>query len=465
MLFKEKIFREYDIRGEAGVDFDEEFAFALGAVLARRIGAGKTMGVGFDCRSSSPGLRDHFCAGAMKAGCQVFDCGMGPTPQLYHSVVTQGFDGGVQITASHNPGPDNGFKMMVGKSTLSGDKIRTLKAEVEDFIRSGDFESFFQDFDAGTKCEEFAARENYLKDLIEKSKDRVNSARKLKVVVDGGNGVGGLVGPDLLRELGCEVVELYCEPDGTFPNHHPDPTVVENLKDLAKLVKKEKADFGIAWDGDADRIGVVDEKGTPVFGDMLLTIYGRALLAEVDKPIIIGDVKCSDVMFQDLSSKGAETVMSKTGHSLIKAKLKELSAHLAGEMSGHMFFAHRYYGFDDALHAAARLVEIHSNQEGLFSDLLSDLPKVYSTPEIRLDCPEELKFKMVAHAIEAFPEYQVDTTDGARIRFENGWGLVRASNTGAVLVMRFEAKSEEELANYQELVTSRLDKIRIELSN
>jgi phosphomannomutase/phosphoglucomutase len=347
--------------------------------------------------------------------------------------------------------------MMLGQKTLSGADIQDLKRRVHAIAERG------ESAERGVVVP-FAAREAYIRELIERSKTFVNPARKLKVVVDGGNGVGGLVGPEVLRGLGCEVIELYTDPDGRFPNHHPDPTVLENIEELRHRVVAEKADLGIAWDGDADRIGVVDERGEPLFGDMLMIIYGRQLLKEKAKPIIIGDVKCSELLFSDLKNRGAETVMAKTGHSLIKAKLKELHADLAGEMSGHIFFAHRYFGFDDALHSSARLIEIVSHATTTVSGLLADLPKMYSTPEIRVDCPEELKFEVAERAKELFPEFGASTIDGVRIQFPKGWGLVRASNTQPVLVMRFEAESEPLLSEYQAIVEGRIHTLTAELA-
>ncbi|MCL4137580.1 UNVERIFIED_CONTAM: hypothetical protein GTU68_047070 [Idotea baltica] len=269
-----------------------------------------------------------------------------------------------------------------------------------------------------------------------------------------------MIAPSVLRGLGCEVIEMYCEPDGKFPNHHPDPTVMVNIAEMRKRVVDEGADAGIAYDGDADRIGVVDEKGGVIFGDMLLIIYGKQLLKEVDKPMIIADVKCSQLFFDELEKMGATTIMAKTGHSLIKAKLKETNAHLAGEMSGHVFFSHRYLGFDDAMHSSARLVEILSSTEDSLSSMLSDIPMVVSTPELRIDCADEIKFDVVAKAQTAFPEYSVNTLDGARIKFPNGWGLVRASNTQPALVMRFEAQTQAELDEYRGIVETRIAEIQ-----
>lgn len=455
MIAATKIFREYDIRGVVGKDFDAAFARILGrafAVLAKEHdkSAKLRVGVGRDCRLSGPELHAALIEGLRDGGVDVVDTGMGPTPQLYFSVYHLALNGGIQVTGSHNPSDQNGFKMMIGKTTLSGEWIQSLRKIVEAGVEALPQRGNLESYDAHTE---------YLKELIERSKSQIGK-RKLKVVVDAGNGVGGMIGPELIRTLGCEVIELFTEPDGNFPNHHPDPTVLENIKVLRKTVVDQKADLGIGWDGDADRIGVVDEKGDVIFGDMLLLIYGRQLLKELKSPTIIGDVKCSELLFSDLNAKGAKAVMAKTGHSLIKAKLKELHAELAGEMSGHIFFAHRYFGFDDALHASARLLEILSNTDLPLSALLAGLPKMYSTPEIRMDCPDEVKFLVVEQAVKAFPEYKVNTLDGARITFEKGWGLVRASNTQSALVMRFEAESPELLENYKTLVEERISKIQ-----
>lgn len=467
MIAKEAIFREYDIRGVVGVDFDAELAQALGRAFAHKVrethgatdgarAAALVVAVGYDCRLTGEELRQALTAGIRAGGVSVLDTGMGPTPQLYHAVVSRELAGGIQVTGSHNPADQNGFKMMVGLKTLSGSDIQDLKQYV---LQNGPGDG---NPAPGATVETVDARAPYIEELIARSKPHLGNARRVKVVCDGGNGVGGLVGPAVLRGLGCEVIELFTEPDGRFPNHHPDPTVLENIVELRERVVKEKADLGIAWDGDADRIGVVDERGEPIFGDMLLVIFGRQLLREVAKPTIIGDVKCSELMFNDLRERGATTVMAKTGHSLIKAKLKELHAELAGEMSGHIFFAHRYYGFDDALHASARLIEIVSSTAAPVSSLLADLPKMVSTPEIRVDCPEQVKFLVAGRAKERFAEYEVNTLDGVRITFPKGWGLVRASNTQPVLVMRFEAETDSLLSEYQSLVEGRIQALREE---
>ncbi len=457
---KKTIFREYDIRGVVGVDFTPEFAEVLGRAYAKKVketlGAKERylIGVGRDCRLTGPEISEYLIKGLIEEGLDVMDCGMGATPQLYFSVYDQNLDGGIQVTASHNPSDQNGFKLMIGKGTLSGPDIQDLLHRIE---ADGIGNNQVNNTGVVGHVKTFNAPDAYRDFLIKKSTPFMGK-RKLKVVVDGGNGVGGPVGVQVLKALGCEVIELYTDPDGRFPNHHPDPTVLENIKELRRVVVSEKADFGIGWDGDADRIGVVDENGEAIFGDMLLIIFGRQLLKEVSNPTIIADVKCSQTFFDILRKEGANTVMAKTGHSLIKAKLKELHAELAGEMSGHIFFSHRYLGFDDALHAAARLVEIMSNTEHKISELLSGVPKMFSTPEMRIDFPEEFKFKIVEVLKTKFPDYEVNTLDGVRVTFPNGgWGLARASNTQAAIVTRFEAASQTELDQYRKLFEDRMN--------
>ena len=463
MIINSSIFREYDIRGVVGRDLDAEFARALGRVFASLVKElvpdkqSLVVGVGRDCRLSGEELNAGLVLGLREGGVDVLNSGMGPTPQLYYSVVSNRLDGGIQITGSHNPADQNGFKMMIAQKTLSGDLIQKLRYGVEEICKTG-----LSQVSSLGSYSEIDTNSAYINELIARSKPMMGS-RKLKVVVDAGNGVGGMVGPQVLRALGCEIIELYTTPDGRFPNHHPDPTELKNIKELQEVVIKEKACVGMAWDGDADRLGVIDENGNVIYGDMLLYIFGRQLLKELKNPKIIADVKCSQILFDGLVSEGAEVLMSKTGHSLIKAKIKETKAALAGEMSGHMFFVHRYYGFDDALHAAARLVEIMSNSDVPLSMMLADLPKVVCTPEIRVDCEDELKFMVIERAKKYFAKYDVNTTDGLRVKFDNGWGLVRASNTQPVLVMRFEAESESKLEEYQQLVKTNVNKVYNEL--
>ena len=458
MKIVEHIFREYDVRGMVGTELSDEFAYVLGRAYATMLRNNKqtNTAVGWDCRESSPGYAAALARGLSDEGINVTMTGMGPTPQLYYSVFALPAGGGIQVTGSHNPSDMNGFKICVGTQTLSGEQIQELKRLTIDAAAKGTPSG-----EKG-KITETPMRESYISDLVKRTKAHIGD-RKLKIVVDAGNGVGGMVGPAVLKELGIEVIELYCDPDGRFPNHHPDPTVLKNIQDLIKTVREKKADFGIGWDGDADRIGVVDENGSVIFGDMLLLIFGRAILKEVPGATVIGDVKCSSLLFDDLKKRGANAIMWKTGHSLIKNKLRETEAELAGEMSGHIFFKHRYYGFDDALYATCRMAEIVSNTTDKVSALLADLPKTVSTPEIRVDWPEELKFKVVEQAQKAFPEYKVDTLDGVRVAFDQGWGLVRASNTQPVLVMRFEAQSEENLEKYKTVITSRIQEIKSKL--
>lgn len=454
MKINPHIFREYDIRGTVDVDLSEEFAYVLGrayAALAKEHHK-QRIAVGYDCRHSSEPYAQALARGLSEEGLDVLMTGMGPTPQLYYAVYSAELGGGIQITGSHNPPDMNGFKLLLGNETLAAEAIQDLKNRALKVVGSP--------APGGRKgmVTNQPVRERYINELIANCKPHMGP-RKLKIVVDAGNGVGGLVGPAVLRGLGVEVIELFCDPDGNFPNHHPDPTVRENIEDLIAKVREVRADFGIGWDGDADRIGVIDEKGEPVFGDMLLLIFARAILSEVPHAKIIGDVKCSSLLFDDIRARGGEAIMWKTGHSLIKKKLKEINGELAGEMSGHIAFKHRYYGFDDALYSSGRLVEIVSKSAGQFSSLLDGLPKMVSTPEIRFECPEEIKFRVPEEIKKRFAKYKVDTLDGARIQFENGWALVRASNTQPVLVLRFEAGDQQSLDNYRKQVTQAIEEI------
>ncbi len=412
--------------------------------------------VGYDARKSSPQYCEALLRGMADEGINCFSIGMVPTPVLYHTVYTHNLGGGIQVTGSHNPPDMNGFKICLGTHTLSGAEIQDLK---ERMIKLQNQDPQQKQRGQISKKE---VLDTYVKDLTQNIKDHLGK-RKIKVVVDAGNGVGGITGPKIMRALGFEVHELFCEPDGMFPNHHPDPTVLENLHDLIAKVRETKADLGIGWDGDADRIGAVDENGQVIHGDMLLLIFARSILKEIPNATIIGDVKCSDLLFSDLKSRGANAIMGRTGHSLIKNKLKETGGALGGEMSAHIFFKHRFYGFDDAVYASLRLCEILTNTEQPLSKLLSDLPKRVSTPEIRVDCPEQVKFKIVDRAKQLFSEFETNTIDGVRVTFDKGWGLVRASNTQPVLVMRFEADNQENLNRYQKLVVDRIESVKREL--
>jgi phosphomannomutase / phosphoglucomutase len=437
-MFKPGIFREYDIRGIADeelLDSDVELlGQALGTYLIRH--SGRTICLGRDCRLSGGRIHAALLKGLLASGAHVLDIGTGPTPLLYYSVVHFEAAGGIMITGSHNPPEYNGIKTVCGSGTLHGEQIQ----QVLKLIQGSDFES-----GAGT-LKEIDAATPYVEEIA----SQFQFSRRVKVVFDAGNGTAGPVFHRILEKLNVEPVELFFEMDGRFPNHHPDPTVPENLRDLTKSVRKEKAELGIAFDGDADRIGALDEKGNVVYGDMLLLIFGREILSRKPGATFIGEVKCSQVMYDKLAELGGNPIMYKTGHSLIKAKMKQAQAELAGEMSGHMFFADRYYGFDDALYAACRLIEIVAKSGKPLSAQLEGVPKTVSTPELRVDCPDDKKFLVVEKVAEIVRKrHQVVDVDGVRVPFAQGWGLVRASNTQPVLVMRFEATSEKLLNEYR----------------
>ena len=441
------IFREYDIRGIVGPDLTDETVTILAKAIGtffRRNGA-KRIAIGFDARMSSPRFRDLLVKNFNDCGIDCVSIGRVPTPVLYFAVFTKAVDGGVMITGSHNPPDHNGFKICLGKSTLFGSQIQ----EIKEIAVSGEFAT-----GKGT-TKEMEILDDYEKDILSK----INLGnKKLKVVVDGGNGMGGVTGVPIYEKLGCELIKLFTEPDSNFPNHHPDPTVAENLQDAIRAVKETGADLAIAFDGDGDRIGVVDETGRIIWGDELMILLSREILKEKPDSTIIAEVKCSQNLFNDIAQNGGKPLMWKAGHSLIKAKMKETNAALAGEMSGHIFFADRFYGFDDATYAGARVLEILSNTAKTLSELLADLPETFSTPELRVDCADEGKFAIVEKIAAEFSRTnEVITIDGARILFANGWGLVRASNTQAILVLRFEADTEENLRAIKQKVESRVN--------
>jgi phosphomannomutase/phosphoglucomutase len=442
-----QVFREYDIRGVVERDFDDQFVVDLGRAWATMLtAAGKrTVTLGRDCRLSSDRLRNLLIEGVTASGIDVIDVGVVPTPLLYFSVVHWKYDGGAMITGSHNAAEYNGFKLGVGPSTLYGAEIQKLRQLVEtrNFVRSSR---------TGT-----VTPRPVIPDYHDYLRRQFKFARRFTVAVDGGNGCGGPVAVPLMVELGLDVKGLYLEMDGRFPNHHPDPTVEENMRDLIRTVGAEHAEVGIAYDGDADRIGAVDEHGRIVWGDELLVVFSRAILADRPGATIIGEVKCSQRLYDDIARHGGRPIMWKTGHSLIKSKLKHEHAVLAGEMSGHMFFADRYYGFDDAIYASFRLLEIIDRAGTGLAALLADLPKTSATPEIRVDCPDEHKFEIVRRAADYFrSHHEVVDVDGVRVRFPHGWGLVRASNTQPALVLRFEADSEPALAEIRGLFETKL---------
>jgi phosphomannomutase/phosphoglucomutase len=493
------IFREYDIRGIVGEQLTDETVGTLG----RAIGAffaqngARRIAIGYDARKSSPGFCDLLTEGFTSSGLAVVLIGMVPTPVLYHTVFTKDVDGGVMITGSHNPPDHNGFKICLGKSTLFGSQIQ----EIKDIAVSGVF------VDGSGGVENIEVLDDYCRDIISRvamaqaetrapllpeegwqpaSADgvvgvgrvstepenravaqaetrpvgRVSSSKNLKVVIDAGNGMGGVTAVPVYKALGVELVEMFTEPDSNFPNHHPDPTVTENLQDLIRAVHDNGADVGLAFDGDGDRIGVVDETGRIIWGDELMILLSRTILAEQPGATIIAEVKCSQTLFDDIERHGGVPIMWKAGHSLIKAKMKETGAALAGEMSGHIFFADRFYGFDDATYAGARVIEILSKTGKPLSQLLADIPPTFSTPELRIDCADERKFEVVAAIAQHFAvTNEVITIDGARILFEHGWGLVRASNTQAILVLRFEADSQEHLDEIRSAVELEVKKL------
>lgn len=434
-IINPQIFRQYDIRGVAKRDLTDEVVELLGkafGVFVKESGAGKVI-VGMDNRLSSSRLRDAMIKGLLSVGCDVIDIGLVVTPVLYYSRIHFGVNGGVMITGSHNPPDENGFKLALGDGTIYGDDIQKLKS----LMTAGDFPT------GAGKIEKQDAVPAYLAML----KDKIRlGPRKLKVAVDCGNGTASLFAEKVLTGWGCEVIPLYCESDGTFPNHQPDPVKTANLVELKKTVLDKKADLGVAFDGDADRIGLVDEQGGVIWGDTLMCLYWREIMPKHPGTPAIIEVKCSQALVDEVVRLGGKPFFYKTGHSLIKAKMKEIDAIFTGEMSGHMFFADEFFGFDDAFYAAGRLLRILSNSDLPLSQMLSGIPKYYSTAETRVPCPDEEKFKVVQGLVERFRrEYEVIDVDGVRVLFGDGWGLVRASNTQPVLVARCEAKTPEGL--------------------
>jgi phosphomannomutase/phosphoglucomutase len=448
-MLKPTIFREYDIRGVADVellDADvETLGQAIGTCLQRH--AGKKINLGRDTRLSCPRLRDALMRGLKASGCEVTDLGVVPTPVLYYSVFHLKADGAVMITGSHNPPEFNGFKVVSGTSTIHGEAIQEIRRAIETGgLARGDGSAKTAD-----------ATTAYVAEVC----SQFHFSRRIRVCVDAGNGAGGPVMHRILEKLNVAATEMFFEMDGRFPNHHPDPTVVTNLEPLIAKVRQTQADFGIAFDGDADRIGVVDDRGTVMYGDQLMIVYAREILSRKPGATFIGEVKCSQSMYDDIAARGGHAIMWKTGHSLIKAKMKETRAELAGEMSGHMFFADRYYGFDDALYAACRLMEIVAGSGQPLSSQLAGLPPTVTTPEIRFDCPDEIKFEVVRQAsAELRARHKTVDVDGVRVLFPHGWGLVRASNTQPVLVMRFEATTPGILKEYQDEVESVVERAK-----
>lgn len=430
------VFRQYDIRGVVDEDLNEDFATRLGLAFgtyALKNGENKVV-VGCDNRTSSPSFKRAVINGLLSTGCDVVDIGTVVTPIFYFARVHYDINPGIMVTASHNPAQFNGFKVAFGPGTIYGDEIQSLREMME----KGDFNS---------------GKGNVIsKDPIEDYTNMVLSkiiiSKRLRVGIDCGNGAASFFAEKLFSRLGVNVYPIYCISDPSFPNHFPDPVKPENLTDLRELVLKEKLDLGIGFDGDGDRIGVVDDKGNIIYGDMLMILYWREIMPKFPGATAIVEVKCSEALVDEIKKLGGKPMFYKTGHSLIKAKMREIGAVFTGEMSGHMFFADEYYGFDDAFYAAARLLRILSNTDKKLSELLSDVPKYFSTPELRVACPDEEKFDKVRAVKQYFEgKYPIIDVDGARVIFPDGWGLVRSSNTGPELIVRCESKSEEGLDN------------------
>jgi phosphomannomutase / phosphoglucomutase len=446
------IFREYDIRAIAGEDITEDEVHLLGKGIGTYLKArGCTrLAVGQDCRLTSDAYAARLIDGLTGAGCDVIDIGVCPTPLLYFSIQFLKQEGGVMVTASHNPKEYNGFKICMGPDSVHGKDIQEIRQIIDDR--------------AFTEGNGTRSARNVTDDYQAYIRQNIDLPNPLRVGVDAGNGTGGVVAVPLLKALGCEVHDLYCDMDGTFPNHEADPTVLDNLQDLIALVKEKGLDVGIGYDGDSDRIGVVDEQGRIIYGDKLMILFSREILSRKPGATFISEVKCSQVMYDDITRNGGRAIMWKTGHSLIKSKMRDENAALAGEMSGHMFFEDRYLGYDDAIYASCRLLEILSKTGKRISELLADVPETVTTPEIRVECPDRKKFKVVGKVTDYFRErYRVIDIDGVRVLFDDGWGLVRASNTQPALVLRFEAMTEEKLSEYRNLVEKVVDDVQQQL--
>jgi len=447
MNLNQYIFREYDIRGKVSDDFPPEVVEALGKGFGTYIkrGGGQEIALSGDVRLTTPDLMEQFKTGVLSTGVDVITIGILPTPANYYSMFSLGVAGAVQITGSHNPPEFNGFKLSRDKKAVFGEAIQEIRAIIEK-----------EDYETGEGTEA-----SY--DILTKYKrmiaSKIDIKKRMKVVMDCGNAAGAICAPDIFKNLNVDLTELYCDVDGTFPNHHPDPTVKENLVDLISLVKQGSYDIGLAFDGDADRVGVVDETGDIVWADQLIALFLPEVVEEGDE--ILYDVKCSQALEEMIVKYGGKPVMWKTGHSLIKQRMSELNCKLGGEMSGHIFFADDYYGYDDAIYVAARIVQTLSRTDQKLSQLKAELPKYYSTPEMRLEAEsDEEKFRIAKEAVAYFTEnYDCSTVDGVRIKFGDGWGLVRSSNTQPVIVCRFEANTAERMEEIQSIVMNKLQEI------
>jgi phosphomannomutase/phosphoglucomutase len=434
------VFREYDIRGRAGEEISRTFAYLLGRAFGEKVkssGMNRVV-VGRDNRKSSPELRDALIAGLHRSGCRVTDIGQVTTPMFYYSLEHLDIPCGLMVTASHNPGDENGFKIAVDKSTIYGEEIAALRRSMERMLAEEGVERIPPVLPS--LLTQVDIEQPYMEMLREKI---ILGPRKVKVVADCGNGTPSPFVPKALEQWGCELVPLYCESDPSFPNHHPDPVDPKNLRDLIRKVREEKADLGLAFDGDGDRLGVVDEQGNILWGDQLMILFWREILPKYPGCQALVEVKCSQALVEEIEKLGGKPVFHRTGHSHIKASMKKLNTPFTGEMSGHIFFKDEYFGFDDALYAAGRLLRIFTNSDKRLSELFADIPRYVATPETRVPCREEKKPSILEKVKQYFrATNEIIEVDGARILFPNGWGLVRASNTQPILVLRAEADSE-----------------------
>ena len=448
-MINPEIFRQYDIRGIAGKDMQAGDVVLLGRGIGTYLQqqGNLFLAVGRDCRVTSDEYTERLIEGLVATGCRVVDIGVCPTPVSYFAIRHLETEGAVMVTASHNPPEYNGFKVCSGPDSVYGDQIQQIRKIIEE-------RAFTEGAGSSEEIE-------ILPDYIEYVLDNIELRRPLRVGLDAGNGTAGITAVPIIENLGCEVHELYTEMDGTFPNHEADPTVAANMADLIALVREKKLDVGLGFDGDGDRIGVVDADGSLVYGDQLMILFSREILSRKPGATFISEVKCSKTMYDDIEKNGGKAIMWKTGHSMIKKKMKEIHAELAGEMSGHIFFSDRYFGYDDATYAACRLLEILAATGKTIGALLADVPKTFNTPEIRVDCPDDIKFDVVARVTEYFRQREkVIDIDGVRVLFDDGWGLVRASNTQPALVLRFEALSENRLEQIRGMVEAVLDKMK-----
>ncbi|MDD4308949.1 MAG: phosphomannomutase/phosphoglucomutase [Candidatus Cloacimonetes bacterium] len=448
-MIKAQVFRQYDIRGVVDEELNEESYYLIGKGFGSYIREKelKSIVVGGDARHSTQKFMNAFIKGALETGCDVYDIGIVATPVLYFAIWQLGKDAGAMVTASHNPSQYNGCKLNLGLGSVYADELQ----KVLHIIQAGKFAS-----GKGEVYHHATIGDEYMDYIV----NSIKLDRSVKVIVDGGNGMGGPYLPEILRRLGCEVIEMYCDPDGDFPNHHPDPTVEKNMVDLSRAVVEAEYELGIGLDGDSDRIGVVDEKGKMLFGDQILNILARDYLKTNQGKKVIADVKCSKNLFDDIKNHGGIPIMYKTGHANIKMYMKEAGVDFAGEMSGHVFLADRYLGFDDAIYVSCRFIEIASKTDKPVSSYLADQPKMYNTPEMHTKCADDRKFDVVAKVCNEFKTegYDVNDIDGARITFADGWGLIRASNTTPVLVTRYEALTQARMDEIKALVEGKINK-------